>query len=107
MMTEAQELIQSIKAKQAEQAKCLAVLDLWAAVQAQGIDIGTVDKFGFKEDWMTRIEKAQRIAAQRRFLPDPFKGSTLQNGHYTPVFYNYVTHKDGSITRLQPTLKAP
>lgn len=94
-MTPAQELLASIKAKRAEQAKCLAELDLWAAVQAQGIDIGTVAVFGFKPEWLTRIERAQQDNARRMRRPDPFIEA-----------YNFVRHKDGTVTRLQPSLRA-
>jgi hypothetical protein len=106
-MTPVQELLESIKAKRAEQAKCLAELDLWAAVQAQGIDIGTVSTFGFKPEWLTRIERAQRDNAMRMRRPDPFTGSRDANGHYECMVYNFVRHKDGTVTRLQPSLQAP
>jgi len=76
-MTPAQELLTSIQAKRFKQAKLLAELDLWAAVQAQGIDISTVATFGFKSEWPR------------------------------PNVYNSVRHKDGTITRLQPSLRAP
>jgi hypothetical protein len=95
-MTPVQELLASIRAKRAEQAKCLAELDLWAAVQAQGIDIGTVATFGFKPEWLTRIERAQRDRARQTWRPDPFTET-----------YNFVRHKDGTVTRLQPSLRAP
>lgn len=95
-MTPAQELLASIRVKRVEQAKCLAELDLWAAVQAQGIDIGTVATFGFKPEWISRIERAQQMNAARCRKPDSMVGA-----------YNFVRHKDGTITRLQPTLRAP
>ena len=95
-MTPAQELLASIHVKRAEQAKCLAELDLWAAVQAQGIDIGTVATFGFKPEWITRIERAQQMNAVQCRKPDPMIG-----------MYNFVRHRDGIITRLQPTLRVP
>ena len=106
-MTPVQELLESIKAKRAEQAKLLAELDLWAAVQAQGIDIDTVATFGFKPEWLTRIERAQRMLAQRNRQPDPFDGPQDANGHYECVVYNFVRLKDGTVMRLQPSLRAP
>jgi len=106
-MTPAQELLESIKAKRAEQAKLLAELDLWAAVQAQGIDISTVATFGFKPEWLTRIERLQRDNAMRARRPDPFDGPRDVNGHYACMVYNFVRHKDGTTTRLQPSLRAP
>ena len=99
--------LESIKEKQLKQAEYIAQLDLWAAVQEQGIAIDSVDTFGFEPKWMTRIERCQRLNAQRKFMPNPFDGPMLANGHCTCTVYNYVKHKDGTITRLRPTLRAP
>jgi hypothetical protein len=118
-MTPAQQLLQEIAAKRAEQARLLAQVDLWAAVQAQRIAIDKVERFGFDETRLTPTPKfaARRTAVRRQ--PDPvtgeleqcdphhlYLGERLPDGHYICRVYNYVRHQDGTTTTLNPMLKA-
>ena len=117
-MTPAQQLLQEIAAKRAEQGRLLAQLGLWAAVQAQGIAIDTVERFGFDEKLLTRGQKFEAQRAAVRGQPDPvtgerkqynlhhpYSGERLANGHNTCRVFNYVRHHDGSTTTLNPMLK--
>jgi hypothetical protein len=87
----------------------LAQLDLWAKVQAQGIDIDTVESFGFSEEFLTTKQKfeAQRAYVRNRVTATPWRGTKrFANGHYECVVYNYVRHHDGTKTILSSLLKA-
>ncbi len=98
-----------IKRNSREREFCLSVLDLWANVQAQGIEIESVDKFGYDPKRLTKADKAK--AARARFYvrngsnPDPFV-VRLPNGSHRLTVYNYVRHHDGTTTTLAPMLKA-
>ena len=48
-----------IKRNSREREFCLAVLDLWANVQAQGVEIESVDKFGYDPKRLTNADKAK------------------------------------------------
>jgi len=98
----AQEIIARIRRREKERAYCLAVLDLWAQVQAQGINIEWVKSFGFDSRALTPQQETERF---RRPGCDPFI-ETLASGTKRPRFYNYVRHHDGGMTRLDPMLAA-
>lgn len=98
----AQEIIARIRRREKERTYCLAVLDLWAQVQAQGINIERVRSFGFDSRALT---PAQRAAWHRRPGYDPYI-ETLTSGKKRPRVYNYVRHHDGGMTRLDPMLAA-
>jgi hypothetical protein len=96
----ARDVIARIRRNVRERDYCLAVLDLWAQVQEQGIDISRVASFGFDSRALTAQE-------DRRFRRD-FHAyiETLPSGKKRPLVYNYVRHHDGGITRLDPMLQA-
>jgi len=98
----AQEIIARIRSREKERAYCLAVLDLWAQVQAQGINIERVKSFGFDSRALTPQQKIERF---RRPGCDPFI-ETLASGMKRLRVYNYVRHHDGGMTRLDPMLAA-
>jgi len=105
-MPSVQKLLADIRQKQAERDRLLRELDLWAAVQAQGIAVDTVDRWGFEPAWLT---PKQTVEAQRAVMagkPHPHTGERLPNGHYLPKVYNFVRLKDGSRVRLDPMLEA-
>jgi hypothetical protein len=114
-MTDAQQLLTSIREREAERGRLLAQLDLWANVQAQGIEIDTVDRFGFDPSLLTRKQKQAARKASMFGRRDPitgqvekglYQGDRLPNGHYTCRVFNYVRHHDGTQTILDPLLKA-
>ena len=100
----ARDVIGRIRRNEREREYCLAVLDLWAQVQEQGIDIERVESFGFDTSILPEREKRPwRFYQHRR--PDPYV-ETLPSGEKRLRVYNYVRHHDGGITRLDPILKA-
>ncbi len=105
-MTLAQELLAGLREKMAERDRLLRELDLWAAVQAQGVAVDSVDRWGFDSDLLTAKQRTDASRARVRGLPDPFTGDHLPNGHYLPKMYNYVRLKDGSRVILDPMLAA-
>jgi hypothetical protein len=105
-MTPAQKLLADIREKQAERDRLLRELDLWAAVQAQGIVVDAVDRWGFEPEWQTPKQKADAQRAVMLGKPHPYTGERLANGHYLPRVYNFVRLKDGSRVRLDPMLEA-
>ena len=98
-----------IKRNSREREFCLAILDLWANVQAQGILIESVDKFGYDPKLLTRAGKVQvmkaRLLRRDGSNPDPFV-EQLPNGARRVKVYNYVRHFDGTTTQLEPMLTA-
>lgn len=98
----ARNVIARIQRNERERSYCLAVLDLWAQVQDQGIDIGRVASFGYDPRAVTPAQKRQH-KAYGTF--DPFV-ERLPTGALRPRFYNYVRHHDGGKTRLDPMLPA-
>lgn len=105
-MTLAQKLLADICEKQAERDRLLRELALWAAVQAQGIVIDMVDRWGFEPEWLTRRQEADVQRAVMLGRPYPYDGERLPNGHYLPRMYNFVRLKDGSRVKLDPMLEA-
>jgi hypothetical protein len=100
MAETARDVIARIRRKRREQDYCFAVLDLWAQVQGQGIEVNRVASFGFdshilteKQDWDFRRNYGKYI-------------ETLPTGEKRPRVYNYVRHHDGGMTRLDPMLQA-
>jgi hypothetical protein len=96
----ARDVIARIRRNQRDRDYCLAVLDLWAQVQEQGIEIGQVESFGFD----TRILSPSEERLFRRDFGAYVE--TLPSGQKRPCFYNYVRRCDGSATPLDPMLKA-
>jgi hypothetical protein len=108
-----------IACKRAECDQLYRVLDLWAAVRAQGIDIDTVQSFGFDRSLVTERQRREMFRRAVRGERDPisgvvetsgfllYAGDRLPNGHHVARVYNYVRHKDDTKTILNPMLKAP
>jgi hypothetical protein len=105
-MTPAQRLLADIRQKQTERDRLLRELDLWAAAQAQGIAVETVDRWGFDPALLTPQQRADAKRAVLRGKPDPYTGERLASGHYVARVYNYVRLKDGSRVQLDPMLEA-
>lgn len=107
MAKTALEVIERIRHKSRERDYCLAVLELWAQVQAQGIDPEAVDAFGFDSKLLTGKDKR---AYQQSSLPGGGPGGQFmerrRNGSYRMLLYNYVRLKDGTTQSLNPMLKA-
>jgi hypothetical protein len=101
----AQDILARIERNRKEQGYCFAVLNLWAGVQAQGIEIESVKAFGFREDLLDQKQRAERNRQWRLSLSDPFV-DRLPCGKLRPRFHNYVRHHDGSTTKLEPMLEA-
>ena len=101
----ARDVIDRIRRNDREREYCLAVLDLWAQVQEQGIEIERVASFGFDRSILTEKETRARRGACLGGRPDPYT-ETLPSGKIRLRVYNYVRHHDGGITRLDPMLKA-
>ena len=101
-----------------EQRRLVEKLALWESVKAQGIDINTVETFGFDEKLLTKAQKFEIKRASVRGQRDPvsgvhehntvhpFCGNRLAHGPYVSRVFNYVRHHDGSTTTLNPMLKA-
>jgi len=106
MPTPAQALLASVREKQAEAARLYRTLDLWAAVQAQGIAVECVEAFGFDPGLLTPRQRADAQRAVMRGQPDPYTGERLANGHYRAKKLNYVRLKDGRRVQLDPMLDA-
>ncbi len=119
-MSIVQALIERNEARAKEMASCYEQLAVWAAVKEQGINIDTVDSFGFDQKLLTSAQMFEYQRAAVRRQPDPvtgrrgiydrkrpYLGERLPSGHYKCVVYNYVRLKDGTRTILNPMLKAP
>ena len=96
----ARDVIARIRRNERERAYCLAVLDLWAQVQEQGIEISRVASFGFDSRILTDPQKRRFHQRMGEYI------ETLPSGKHRPLAYNYVRHHDGGVTRLDPMLKA-
>ena len=107
MVETASDVVACIRQKDRERDYCLAVLELWAQVQAQGIEPETVEAFGFDPKLLTGRDKL--IYYQPLFpgggLGGPFV-ERRRNGSHRTLVHNYVRLKDGSIRSLNPMLKA-
>jgi hypothetical protein len=101
----ARDVIDRIRRNDREREYCLAVLDLWAQVQEQGIEIERVASFGFDRSILTEGQKRVWRFHQSRRSDDPYV-EKRPNGGYRLKVYNYVRHHDGGITRLDPMLEA-
>jgi hypothetical protein len=95
----AQDVVARIKAREQERAYLLALLDLWAQAQAQGVEPETVRGFGFDSRLLTPEQKRRSRGAES-FI------EVLRNGRRRPRMFNCVWHHDGSQTALNPMLKA-
>ncbi len=105
MSETATDILERIERNRREQDYCYAVLDLWARVQNQGIEIASVESFGLDTRLLSPREKAQAARARLYRQDDPFVERLPTGGHRLKV-YNYVRHHDGTTTRLTPMLKA-
>jgi hypothetical protein len=101
-MTPVQEKLAEIKAKREEQDRLYRTLDLWAAVEAQGIEPEEVESFGYDPKLLPHILKRKRDWAIR------FGGGDPWVDRLTPrvLVYTYVRLKAGGIRTLDPPLKA-
>ncbi len=102
----ATDVIARIKRNERERAYCLEVLDLWAKAQGQGVEIETIDKWGFDPKLLSATDKRRANVYRCQTQADLFM-ARLPDGRYRPLFHNYVRHFDGTITPLNPMLKAP
>ena len=102
----ASDVLARVKRNERERAYCLDVLDLWANVQGQGIEIETVDKFGYDPKLLSGDDKRKAQIHWRQYQCDPYV-TRLPNGSHRVLVYNYVRHFDGTTTPLNPMLKAP
>jgi hypothetical protein len=105
-MTPVQEKLAEIKAKREEESRLWATLDLWANVQAQGIEPEEVESFGFDPDLLPSLLKRKRQYAMGGGGFDPCV-ERLPNGQYRALFYTYVRLKGGSIKTLDPPVRTP
>jgi hypothetical protein len=106
MAETALDVLDRIKKNRSEQAFCYAQLEMWAKVKAQGIDIDTVATFSYSEKHHTSADKKELQTAWRQTQSNPFV-RRMPNGSYRVLFFNFVRHHDGSITVLNPKIKAP
>ena len=92
-------LIAHIRQLQREREYCLAVLDLWAQVQEQGIDVGSAASFGFDSNLLSLSEARLFHNRMHEYI------ETLRSGKKRPMVYNYIRRGE-TVTRLNPMLKA-
>ena len=103
-MSPAEETLTSIKARREEQARLYRILDLWAAVQAQGTEPDEVASLGFDPKLLTpTLERERRQGLARGY--DPYV-ERLPTGQHRPLIFNYVRLKAGGVRRLHPVLEA-
>lgn len=72
-----------------ERAYLLAVLDLWAQAESQGVDPETVKSFGFDP----------RLCSNPKEKREALRWKRTER-------FNYVRHHDGTRTKLDPPLRA-
>jgi hypothetical protein len=94
-----QGIMARIQSREKERAYCLAVLDLWVQVQAQGIKPEAVQSFGFADTLLTEAQKRQRYFRKIRLGADPYV-ERLPNGGERLRVYNYIRLKDGTTRQL-------
>jgi hypothetical protein len=94
-------VLESLQAKVKEQGELLRTLEMWEQVEAQGISADDVAGFTWRDDFITREQKRERLRAQRRRESDPI---VYQD---RPLKYNAVRMKDGTIRKLDPTIERP
>lgn len=104
-MTPLQEKLDSIKALHAEQDRLIRTLDLWAAVQAQGIEPEEVECFGYNPALLPPILKRKRSYAMRLGGGEPAI-ARQPDGTYRISLYTFVRLKAGGTKTLDPPLKA-
>jgi hypothetical protein len=103
-MTPAEDTLARIKARREEQARLYRILDLWAAVQAQGTEPEEIQSFGFDPKLLTpTLEREHWQGAARGH--DPYV-ERLPTGQHRPLIFNYVRLKVGGIRALHPVLEA-
>ena len=103
-MTPAEDTLARIKARREEQARLYRILDLWAAVQAQGTEPEEIHSFGFDPKLLTpTLEREHWQGAARGH--DPYV-ERLPTGQHRPLIFNYVRLKVGGIRALHPVLEA-
>ncbi len=103
-MTPAEETLARIKARREEQARLYRILDLWAAVQAQGTEPEEVDSFGFDPKLLSPMLERERRQGMARGH-DPYV-EQLPNGRHRSLIFNYVRLKAGGTRILHPVLEA-
>ena len=64
MSETATDILERIERNRREQDYCYAVLDLWAKVQNQGIEIASVESFGLDTRLLSPREKARAARAR-------------------------------------------
>lgn len=98
VLTDVQAILVRIRAKQAERDHLLREPDLWAAVQAQGIAIDSVDCWGFEPEWLTPKQRPRNI--------EPFDLASLTrtpaNGWQTATIVPMSSIAGTSICRAAP-----
>ena len=103
-MTPAEDTLARIKARREEQARLYRILDLWAAVQAQGTEPEEVQSFGFDPKLLTPTLERERRQGMV-WGHDPYV-ERLPTGQHRPLIFNYVRLKTGGIRPLHPVLEA-
>lgn len=95
--------IARIKRLSKERDYCLAMLEMWAKVEQQGVDPEAVASFGFDEKLLSGKDRDRH---KRVSTLSPFV-RRLPTGGYVLLFYNYVRLKDGTVHPLDPMVQAP
>lgn len=85
-----------LQALEAQRSVLLAELHMWHQVMMQGIDSDNVKSIGW----------SLQFVQKERFDKEPWYGEWIKKS-CRPLWYNYVTLKDGTKQPLNPFIKAP
>jgi hypothetical protein len=96
-LTQLKESFAHLKALEAERSRLMAILQMWGEVVAQGIPSDDIKSFGF----------SLKFVKKERFDKEPWYGKWVGDTRTRPVWYNYVTLKDGTKVPLEVYVKAP
>ena len=103
-MTPAEQTLARIKARREEEARLYRILDLWAAVEAQGTAPEEVESFGFDPVLLSPTLERERRRGMMRGR-DPYV-ERLPSGQHRPLIFNYVRLKAGGKRILHPVVEA-
>lgn len=105
------ETIARIMELRREQEKVFRELLVWADAQDQGINLNDVAAFGWDVEFLTERQRKyyhQIIDAGNIYSAcknEPWMGQWLFNTG-SPLWYNHVKLKDGTVRRLDPFIQA-